>query len=146
MKTSIFISRKILAKGDFITSYNKCYLMYINLLCENIDKLIEENKNFGFCCDLTNIYHKLITVFLTLPELPGSLDCLSHLRKEYLGYLNYFQALHYIRNIFFSIGYILLIVIVFKVLLDIYIYIYIYIYILYIFLSSMCSIYGAKPS
>ena len=71
----------------------------------------------------TNIYHKLITVFLTLLELPGSLGCLSHLRKEYPGCLNYFQALHYVSNIFFSTGYTPFIVIVFKVLLDMYIYI-----------------------
>ena len=42
----------------------------------------------------------IITVFLSLLELPGSLGCLSHLQKESAGYVNYFLAPHDI--IFFN--------------------------------------------
>ena len=92
----------------------------------------------------TNIHHKLITVFLTLLELPGSLGCLSHLRKEYPGYLNYFQVLHYVSNIFFSTGYTPFIVIVFKVLLDMYIYIHTYIFLFSTSFSHTCATYVAQ--
>ena len=92
----------------------------------------------------TNIYHKLITVFLTLLELPGSLGCLSHLRKEYPGYLNYIQALHYVSNIFFSTEYTPFIVIVFKVLLDMYIYIHTYIFLFSTSFSLTCATYVAQ--